>query len=103
MSFQAIVARQNYNKVTAAVETMQDEFLTAGEVAVAVEWSTVNYKDAVALAGQNIIQKFPLIPEIDFAGTVENSVDRGFRPGDKIASNMLAGQSRGRTLIDVNR
>ncbi len=86
MTFQAIVARQSDQSVTAAVETLEDEFLTAGDVSIAVEWSTVNYKDAIALAGQKIIQTFPLIPGIDFAGTIENSADSRFSAGDKVVA-----------------
>ncbi|MDK4717305.1 MDR family oxidoreductase [Rhizobium sp. CNPSo 4039] len=86
MIFQAIVARQDKDRVTAAVETVNDGFLTSGEVTVSVEWSTVNYKDAIALAGQRIIQTFPLIPGIDFAGTVEDSADPRFQRGDKVVA-----------------
>jgi acrylyl-CoA reductase (NADPH) len=86
MTFQAIVARQDNGRVTAAVEQVGDDFLASGAVTVSVEWSTVNYKDAIALAGQNIIQSFPLIPGIDFAGTVENSSDDRFKVGDKVVA-----------------
>lgn len=86
MTFQAIVARQDGERVTAAVETVEDDVLTVGDVTVSVEWSTVNYKDAIALAGQKIIQAFPLIPGIDFAGTVESSSDPRFKVGDKVVA-----------------
>ncbi len=86
MTFQAIVARQDSDRVTATVETVENDFLTAGDVTVSVEWSTVNYKDAIALAGQKIIQTFPLIPGIDFAGTVESSSDPRFKAGDKVVA-----------------
>lgn len=86
MTFQAIVARQDNDRVTAAVETVDDEFLTSGDVTVSIEWSTVNYKDAIALAGQRIIQTFPLIPGIDFAGMVEDSADPRFQKGDKVVA-----------------
>lgn len=86
MTFRAIVARQSNDRVTAAVETLEDEFLTVGDVTVSIEWSTVNYKDAIALAGQKIIQSFPLIPGIDFAGTVSSSNDPRFNVGDKVVA-----------------
>jgi acrylyl-CoA reductase (NADPH) len=86
MTFQAIVARQDGNQVNTAVETVPDEFLASGDVTVAVEWSNVNYKDAIALAGHNIIQTFPLIPGIDFAGTVDASSDARFKPGDRVVA-----------------
>jgi acrylyl-CoA reductase (NADPH) len=86
MSFRAIVARKTDGGVSASVETAQDEFLAAGDVTVSVEWSSVNYKDAIAIAGHNIIQTFPLIPGIDFAGTVERSSDPRFSQGDKVVA-----------------
>lgn len=86
MTFKAIVARQDDDRVTAAVETVEDDVLSAGDVTVSIEWSNVNYKDAIALAGQKIIQTFPLIPGIDFAGTVETSTDPRFKAGDKVVA-----------------
>ncbi|WP_395774404.1 MDR family oxidoreductase [Agrobacterium pusense] len=86
MTFKAIVARQNSERVTAAVEMVEDSVLTGGDVTVSVEWSTINYKDAIALAGQGIIQTFPLIPGIDFAGTVESSDDLRFKAGDNVVA-----------------
>lgn len=86
MTFKAIVARQNSERVTAAVEMVEDSVLTGGDVTVSVEWSTINYKDAIALAGQRIIQTFPLIPGIDFAGTVESSDDLRFKAGDNVVA-----------------
>nr|WP_259665445.1 MDR family oxidoreductase [Rhizobium bangladeshense] len=86
VSFQAIVARQSGDIMTATVETVSDEFLTEDEVSVAVEWSMVNYKDAIALAGHDIIKTFPLITGIDFAGTVVTSLDPRYSPGDKVVA-----------------
>ncbi|MGM4910245.1 MDR family oxidoreductase [Rhizobium sp. 768_B6_N1_8] len=86
MSFQAILARQSADGVTATVETVEDDILMEGSVTVAIDWSTVNYKDAFALAGQRIIQTFPLISGIDFSGTVESSRDTRFAPGDKVVA-----------------
>jgi acrylyl-CoA reductase (NADPH) len=86
VSFQAILARQSADGVTATVETVEDDILMEGSVTVAIDWSTVNYKDAFALAGQRIIQTFPLISGIDFSGTVESSRDTRFAPGDKVVA-----------------
>lgn len=86
MAFRAILARRSGDRITAAVEMVPDDILQEGEVTVSVEWSTVNYKDAIALAGQRIIQTFPLIPGIDFAGTVEQSTDARFAPGDRVVA-----------------
>jgi len=62
--------------------------LMEGDVTVSVEWSTLNYKDGLALTGASpVVRKFPLVPGIDFAGTVESSDDPRFSPGDKVVLN----------------
>jgi acrylyl-CoA reductase (NADPH) len=62
--------------------------LMDGDVTVAVEWSTLNYKDGLALTGASpVVRRFPLVPGIDFAGTVEHSDDARFSPGDKVVLN----------------
>ncbi|MEQ9225676.1 MAG: MDR family oxidoreductase [Parvibaculum sp.] len=62
--------------------------LMEGDVTVAVDYSTVNYKDGLALTGKApIIRSFPLIPGIDFAGKVEKSTHAGFKPGDRVVLN----------------
>lgn len=59
-----------------------------GDVTVRVEWSTVNYKDALALSGRGDIMKvFPLIGGIDLAGVVESSTNPSFKPGDRVLAN----------------
>src|SRR5690606_37902723 len=58
--------------------------LMEGDVTVAAEYSTVNYKDGLALTGKApVIRTWPLIPGIDFAGRVETSTHEGFKPGDR--------------------
>jgi acrylyl-CoA reductase (NADPH) len=62
--------------------------LMAGDVTVAVSHSTVNYKDGLAITGRSpVVRKFPMIPGIDFAGTVLTSEHAGFKPGDKVLLN----------------
>ncbi|GAB0149427.1 MULTISPECIES: MDR family oxidoreductase [Marichromatium] len=62
--------------------------LMEGNVTVAVEYSTLNYKDGLALTGRSpIVRRFPLIPGIDFAGRVVESGDPRFRPGDRVVLN----------------
>jgi len=56
-------------------------------VTIAVEWSTVNYKDGLALSGANIIRTFPLVPGIDLSGVVESSSDPRFTAGDRVVVN----------------
>ncbi|WP_249410755.1 MDR family oxidoreductase [Pseudomonas sp. St316] len=66
----------------------KDEDLMPGDVTVAIEFSTVNYKDAMALSGRSpVIRQFPLIPGIDFAGIVETSSHPGFEAGDRVLVN----------------
>jgi acrylyl-CoA reductase (NADPH) len=71
---------------SAAVEQISLEQLPAAEVTVAVEYSTVNYKDGLCLSpkGGGLVRKYPHIPGIDFAGTVEASDDARYKPGDKV-------------------
>jgi len=62
--------------------------LPAGDVTVRVEYSTLNYKDALAITGKGpVVRQFPLVPGIDFAGTVEESSNPGFKRGDKVLLN----------------
>lgn len=62
--------------------------LMEGDVTVAVDYSTVNYKDGLALTGKApIIRSFPLIPGIDFSGKVEKSTHASFKPGDRVVLN----------------
>lgn len=86
MAFRAILATRTDGAISASVTTMEDGSLHDGDVTVAVEWSNVNYKDAIAFVSPQIIQTFPLIPGIDFAGTVEKSNDPRFAVGDKVVA-----------------
>lgn len=87
MSFRAIIAnRTDDGAISAAVESLADDVLSDGDVTVAVEWSSVNYKDAIALYTPRIIKSFPLIPGIDFAGVVAQSADPRFQPGDRVVA-----------------
>lgn len=67
---------------------LTEKDLMEGDVTIAVEYSTINYKDGLALTGKApIIRSWPLIPGIDFAGTVLTSAHTGFKPGDKVVLN----------------
>jgi acrylyl-CoA reductase (NADPH) len=89
MAFRALIAtRADDGTIHTSIEQCADDFLADGDVVVAVEWSTVNYKDGMALAGTPpVIQRFPLIPGIDLAGIVEASGDPRFAPGDRVVVN----------------
>ena len=59
-----------------------------GDVTVRVEWSTLNYKDGLAITGKApVVRRFPMIPGIDFAGTVEISTHPEWKPGDTVILN----------------
>jgi acrylyl-CoA reductase (NADPH) len=89
MSFRALVLIQGADrKVSGAVETLDDSRLPAGDVTVAVEYSTLNYKDGLVLtSGGGLVKTWPHVGGIDFAGTVEASNNAGFKPGDKVVLN----------------
>ena len=72
----------------AALSSIDEAVLSDGDVTVAVEWSTLNYKDALAITGKSpVVRKFPMIPGIDFAGTVQSSSHPAWKPGDKVLLN----------------
>lgn len=88
MKFKALLATRNDNGISADLVDFDDKDLMPGDVTVAVDYSTVNYKDGLALGGRSgIIQKFPLIPGIDLAGTVESSAYPGIAVGDRVVAN----------------
>ncbi|HET8733305.1 MAG TPA: MDR family oxidoreductase [Anaeromyxobacteraceae bacterium] len=62
--------------------------LPEGDVTVKVAWSTLNYKDALAITGRSpVVRKFPMVPGIDLAGAVAESADPAWRPGDQVVLN----------------
>ncbi|MBR0696775.1 MDR family oxidoreductase [Bradyrhizobium lablabi] len=77
------------DKGTSAALTQFDEAeLMDGDVTVRVEWSTLNYKDGLALTGKApVVRRFPMIAGIDFAGTVEQSSHPAWKAGDKVVCN----------------
>jgi acrylyl-CoA reductase (NADPH) len=67
---------------------LDDAQLPEGDVTVRVEWSTLNYKDALAITGRSpVVRRFPMVPGIDLAGVVEASAHAGLRPGDRVVLN----------------
>ena len=85
-TFNALMLRQDADgKTVAGVEPLSDSDLPTGDVLVAVEYSTVNYKDALAVTGRGkIVRQWPLVAGIDFAGTVLESESPDYRPGDRV-------------------
>jgi len=84
--FKALVLREvGEGKVEPRLETLAATALPEGDVTVAIEYSTLNYKDGMILQGLGrLVRTYPHIPGIDFAGTVERSDSPRFRPGDKV-------------------
>ncbi len=85
--FNALVVNKDEEsgKTSAAVEQISVEDLPDGDVLVAVDYSTVNYKDGLCIGpGAGLVRKYPHVPGIDFAGTVEASQDARYKPGDKV-------------------
>src|SRR6202035_4556308 len=83
--FTALVLHETDGKVAARIERVAEAALPPGEVTVAVEYSTLNYKDGMILNGLGrLVRKYPHVPGVDFAGTVERSDAPDFKPGDKV-------------------
>ncbi|MCM2463773.1 oxidoreductase [Pseudomonas sp. CG7] len=88
MTFKALLTSKTGEAISTQLVDFKDEDLMAGDVTVAIEFSTVNYKDAMALSGRSpVIRQFPLIPGIDFAGIVETSSHPSFEIGDRVLVN----------------
>jgi acrylyl-CoA reductase (NADPH) len=88
MAFKALLATKTAEKISVSLIEMDEKDLMPGDVTVAVDYSTVNYKDAMALSGHaKVIKQFPLIPGIDLAGTVEASSYPAIEVGDRVVAN----------------
>ena len=86
--FNAIVIEKDEAGYRASLKAIDEASLPEGEVTVRVEYSTVNYKDGLAITGKSpVVRKFPLNAGIDFAGTVETSADARFKQGDRVVLN----------------
>ncbi|UGX91814.1 oxidoreductase [Bradyrhizobium barranii subsp. barranii] len=84
-TFKAIRIDKADKGTTAALTQFDDSELMDGDVTVRVEWSTLNYKDGLALTGKApVVRRFPMIAGIDFAGTVETSAHPQWKAGDKV-------------------
>ena len=87
-SFKAIVIEKADKGQTVSLTQFDEANLMEGDVTVAVQWSTLNYKDGLAITGRApVVRRFPMIPGIDFAGVVESSSSPAWQPGDKVILN----------------
>lgn len=83
--FKAVVLEEVEGKVSGGIQDLDDAKLPPGDVTVAIDYSTLNYKDGMVLGGLGrLVRSYPHVPGIDFAGTVEASENPAWKPGDKV-------------------
>jgi acrylyl-CoA reductase (NADPH) len=86
--FRGILITKGDAGYKAELQDIDDNILPEGDVTVRVEWSTLNYKDGLALTGKSpVVRRFPMVPGIDFAGTVLASTHSNWKVGDKVILN----------------
>ncbi len=86
--FKGILINKDDHGYRAEVTDIDDSQLPEGDVTVRVSHSTLNYKDGLAITGKGpIVRQFPMVPGVDLAGTVEDSSDPDFKPGDQVLLN----------------
>jgi len=87
-TFKAIVIDKSDAGQSVQLTDFDEKDLMDGEVTVRVEWSTVNYKDGLAVTGKApVVRRFPMIAGVDFAGTVESSTHSSWKAGDQVILN----------------
>ncbi|SMP69556.1 acrylyl-CoA reductase (NADPH) [Neorhodopirellula lusitana] len=86
MTFDALVINKSGEAtVSASIQQLAEEQLPAGDVTVAIQYTTVNYKDGLCMQANGLfVRNYPHVAGIDFAGIVESSTDARFQPGDKV-------------------
>jgi acrylyl-CoA reductase (NADPH) len=84
-TFKAVVVDERDGQFTASLQTLQRAALPEGDVLVAIAYSSLNYKDGLALAGRNkVVRTYPMVPGIDFTGSVLESQSPNYQPGDQV-------------------
>jgi acrylyl-CoA reductase (NADPH) len=87
-TFKAILIDKTEAGQSIGLTDFDEKNLMEGDVTIAVEWSTVNYKDGLAISGKApVVRRFPMIPGVDLAGTVEASTHPDWKPGDRVILN----------------
>src|SRR6187455_702574 len=87
-TFKAVVIEKTEAGPKTGLADFDEADLMEGDVTVRVEWSTLNYKDGLALTGKApVVRRFPMIAGIDFAGTIEQSSHPQWKAGDKVVCN----------------
>ncbi|HBJ91579.1 MAG TPA: oxidoreductase, partial [Hyphomonadaceae bacterium] len=87
MTIRALITDKDGEGYATKLTNIDQADLGEGDVTISVEYSTVNYKDGLALNGKRIMTSYPMIGGIDLAGTVEASDSINFQPGDKVLVN----------------
>jgi acrylyl-CoA reductase (NADPH) len=88
MTYQALQIEKDDTGYRCTLKTLDDSALPEGDVTVQVDYSTINYKDGLAITGKSpVVRKFPLTPGIDLSGTVTDSQHPLFKAGDKVVLN----------------
>lgn len=83
--FKALVLNQKEGQLVAAISEVDEAQLPTGDVVVAIEYSSLNYKDGLAITGKGkIVRQFPMVPGIDYAGRVISSTDARYQEGDAV-------------------
>ncbi|MEZ5737222.1 MAG: alcohol dehydrogenase catalytic domain-containing protein [Novosphingobium sp.] len=86
--FSAIVIDKNDDGQTVALQQLDESQLPEGDVTIDVAYSTLNYKDGLAITGSSpVVRKFPMVPGIDLAGTVTESSHADWKAGDAVVLN----------------
>lgn len=86
--FKGILITKDEAGYRAQFQDIEEAVLPEGDVTVRVEWSTLNYKDGLAITGKSpVVRRFPMVPGIDFAGTVLESSNAAWKPGDQVVLN----------------
>jgi acrylyl-CoA reductase (NADPH) len=87
-TFKAIVIEKSDSGQTVSLSDFDEAKLMEGDVTVGIEWSTVNYKDGLAITGKApVVRRWPMIAGVDLAGTVESSAHPDWKVGDKVILN----------------
>ncbi|MGB0833316.1 MAG: MDR family oxidoreductase [Psychrobium sp.] len=86
--FKGVLIEKEQDNYTATVKELDDSVLMDGDTIINVDYSTINYKDALAITGKGpVVRKFPMVPGIDLVGTVESCSSNAFKVGDKVLLN----------------
>lgn len=91
----ALMLQKSEDKIVSGIQSLTTQMLPAGDIIVDVHWSTLNYKDALAICGKaGVVREYPMVPGIDFSGVIHHSEDPRFQVGQHV---LLTGWGVGET------